>query len=89
MKKFINLVMDFITGRGWRYNHYYKKIYLVNISTNEVHLIENVVPACNVVNMSKKNKVLMSEYEILKHTAKLNGCGICMPNGSNSVSKSK
>jgi len=91
MKIYFKILVEWLSGAGWNYNYYYKDVYLVNINSSEVHLISDIVPACNIDAMSEEHKLLMTKEEMENYEAHdlLNGCGNCFPAGSKFVPKTK
>lgn len=74
MRKLLGFVFGFFD-----YGYFYKKKYLVNKRSSEVHRLDTIKPMCTR-NISKENILIMSQYDLNKYSEThplVNGCYHC------------
>jgi len=78
--EFRSFLADLIFSREWRWNYYFKPLYLVNKRSSEIHLLSNIQAGCNTDRISESNELIMTVFDLdhyrLTHP-RANGCVHC------------
>ena len=61
MKKILKLLIDFITGKGFRIKYYYSLDYTVDITTGIYHKWDSSLTECHI---NTNNTEYLSEYDV-------------------------